>query len=419
MGGNAVSGTGGTIFGPGEAITTVDGNVSTFGPYVQSAPLGTTTNAATGALSADGVLKSSIEIVGGQGVLTWLAQDNPVVLKFRTAPAGALNVDASWGPEEVVDTVGETSANLETANGPSGMFAIYGDYATGDLRLRRWNGSIFGPATVVARNALFADISEDPSGGLHVTWIDSEDGAGPIMYRHSADGNTWDPPVAIADGSPVSVGIGVNRSGEGVLSYNEAGPDGNQVSFARIPPAPVLGESVDITPLKGVVATKCKGQKKFTRLRAARSIPVGCIVDTTRGTIELTSAKNRTKTQTARFFDGTFVVRQKKSKSPDTVLELTAPRCGRSGKRLPPGIAGSVLAPRGRRGGNGLWGSGKGNYTTTGKSGSGSVRGTIWFVEDRCDGSTFFRVKSGVVEVRDFVEKRTISLRAGQTYLAN
>ena len=64
-----------------------------------------------------------------------------------------------------------------------------------------------------------------------------------------------------------------------------------------------------------------------------------------------------------------------------------------------------------------LWGHGKGRTRTSGNNGSGTVRGTFWLTEDRCDG-TFFRVKQGVVAVRDFTRHRTVVLHAGQHYLA-
>jgi hypothetical protein len=45
------------------------------------------------------------------------------------------------------------------------------------------------------------------------------------------------------------------------------------------------------------------------------------------------------------------------------------------------------------------------------------VRGTIVTIADRCDG-TLTRVQRGVVVVRDFRRRRTIVVRAGQSYLA-
>jgi ferric-dicitrate binding protein FerR (iron transport regulator) len=45
------------------------------------------------------------------------------------------------------------------------------------------------------------------------------------------------------------------------------------------------------------------------------------------------------------------------------------------------------------------------------------VRGTIWLVQDRCDG-TLTKVTRGTVRVRDFKAKRTVTVKAGHTYLA-
>jgi hypothetical protein len=45
------------------------------------------------------------------------------------------------------------------------------------------------------------------------------------------------------------------------------------------------------------------------------------------------------------------------------------------------------------------------------------VRGTIWWAQDTCKG-TLFRVKRGVVTIKDFTSGRTLKLHAGQRYLA-
>jgi hypothetical protein len=45
------------------------------------------------------------------------------------------------------------------------------------------------------------------------------------------------------------------------------------------------------------------------------------------------------------------------------------------------------------------------------------VRGTIWEVIDRCDG-TLTKVRRGKVAVRDFRLRRTVLVRAGKSYLA-
>jgi hypothetical protein len=45
------------------------------------------------------------------------------------------------------------------------------------------------------------------------------------------------------------------------------------------------------------------------------------------------------------------------------------------------------------------------------------VRGTFWLIQDRCDG-TLTQVVEGTVDVLDAVRKKTVSVSAGQSYLA-
>jgi uncharacterized repeat protein (TIGR01451 family) len=64
-----------------------------------------------------------------------------------------------------------------------------------------------------------------------------------------------------------------------------------------------------------------------------------------------------------------------------------------------------------------LWGSAKGKFRTRARYSSATVRGTIWQTVDRCDGS-LTKVVESVVDVQDFVKKKTVTLTAGQSYLA-
>lgn len=64
-----------------------------------------------------------------------------------------------------------------------------------------------------------------------------------------------------------------------------------------------------------------------------------------------------------------------------------------------------------------LWGNGKGRFRTRGRYASATVRGTIWFTADRCDG-TLTQVKKGVVSVSDFTRRKTVRVTAGKSYLA-
>jgi uncharacterized repeat protein (TIGR01451 family) len=65
----------------------------------------------------------------------------------------------------------------------------------------------------------------------------------------------------------------------------------------------------------------------------------------------------------------------------------------------------------------GLWGTAKGNFRTTARFSSATVRGTIWLVQDRCDGS-LTQVVRGTVAVLDTARNKTVLVSDGGSYLA-
>jgi hypothetical protein len=169
--------------------------------------------------------------------------------------------------------------------------------------------------------------------------------------------------------------------------------------------------------------------KGFVPLTGALlNIPMGSTIDTTKGRIALTSAADTAgaKTQTADFYQGIFQVKQsvpnKKPKKPaplvtDLVLkdQIARSQCAPL-KGARSAIADKKKGPKSVLGKP--WGNGKGKFRTNGKYSSATVRGTIWLVQDRCDG-TLTTVKRGVVAVRDFKRKKTVSVKAGHSYLAS
>ena len=101
----------------------------------------------------------------------------------------------------------------------------------------------------------------------------------------------------------------------------------------------------------------------------------------------------------------------------DTVVPQRRPRRHATASARRTGGREHRKGHHGRSRENGLWGNGHGNYRTKGHYGSATVRGTIWFVQDR-PRSTFFKVRRHTVLVRDFKRHRGILLHAGQHYLA-
>ena len=177
-------------------------------------------------------------------------------------------------------------------------------------------------------------------------------------------------------------------------------------------PPPVVGKTVVVDVVSGTI--KIKGRNgRFRTLKADESIPVGSTIDATKGKVRLTSAANRSgATQSAVFYQGQFAVTQTKGAKPITQLALNAKLSCTTKKK---GRKASTSAKRKkvRR----LWGDGKGRFRTKGKHGAATVKGTRWLTEDRCT-RTLVRVKRGKVTVRDFVKRKTVTVKQGRAYVA-
>jgi alpha-tubulin suppressor-like RCC1 family protein len=181
-------------------------------------------------------------------------------------------------------------------------------------------------------------------------------------------------------------------------------------------PAPVAGQSVNIDPVDGIVKTKCPGKDDFARIELAVQIPLSCLVDARNGTVDLTASKGSSgQTESADFWGGIFGVGQEAGDNKEAVMTL-AGRLECEKRKLRKKNGRVMFRSRGQ--GRKLWGSGKGNYTTTGSHGAATVQGTTWLVADRCDGSTLFKVAEGTVWVQDFVKNIQVVLQAGDSYIA-
>ncbi|HME03760.1 MAG TPA: hypothetical protein VKG38_12115, partial [Solirubrobacteraceae bacterium] len=203
-------------------------------------------------------------------------------------------------------------------------------------------------------------------------------------------------------------------------------------------PAPVLGKTVNVKVVSGVVFVKLpagahlsavspfdsafeslsKGSG-FIPLTEARQIPVGSTLDTTGGVVELATATAAAgKPQIGDFGAGIFTILQNRSQRGLTNLNIvnntanTHQVCTTVGKKASAAAKRLSSKVLGRLNGNA-----HGKYTTRGQYSAATVRGTIWSVVNRCDG-TLTQVSRGVVSVRDFVRRKTITLHAGQHYLA-
>ena len=121
------------------------------------------------------------------------------------------------------------------------------------------------------------------------------------------------------------------------------------------------------------------------------------------------------KRQRGDFLSGLFQVRQSKRRSAKGLTDLVLK--GSSFRSCRASRGKSARAALSRRRIRRLRANARGRFRTTGRNSSATVRGTKWFMEDRCDG-TLTVVSRGRVVVRDFRRRRNITVRAGKRYLA-
>ena len=208
------------------------------------------------------------------------------------------------------------------------------------------------------------------------------------------------------------------------------------------PPPPVLGKSVNVTPVSGVVyielppganlaavspfsgslgvqafAALAKG-RRFIPLTEARQIPVGSVLETTGGVARIATATSKPKEQQfGNFGAGIFKLLQNRKQKGLTDLDIVdnhsaSQVCATVGKKGKARVAKLSSKTLGR-----VSASAHGHFAVRGQYSAATVRGTVWSVANRCEG-TLTHVTRGVVLVRDFRRRKTITLFTGQSYLA-
>jgi hypothetical protein len=178
---------------------------------------------------------------------------------------------------------------------------------------------------------------------------------------------------------------------------------------------PVLGQSVNVDVRSGTVTVKLPGSSAYVPVTDLSSIPVGSLLDTRDGSITLRSALAAGGTQAGIFHGGLFEIRQPANGKGVTELVLRGamPACPRA-----KATAAATKKKKKRKPPRRLWGhDDHGNFRTRGGNSVATVRGTAWFVEDRCDG-TLTRVSKGAVSVYDSHRHVSVVVRAGHSYLA-
>jgi hypothetical protein len=176
--------------------------------------------------------------------------------------------------------------------------------------------------------------------------------------------------------------------------------------------APSAGQAVNARVESGQVLIQ-RGST-FVPLTGAETVPVGAVIDATNGSVVVTAAQGGSRRGTATLAAGIFTIRQARARGnratpTDVVLggRSFARACRvAKGRRPSKGVVRQVRAVT-----KGLWRSiGRASTTTV-------TKGATWALQDRCDG-TLTTVRAGSARVRDKRRKRTVTVKAGRSYLA-
>ncbi|HEY4828074.1 MAG TPA: IPT/TIG domain-containing protein [Solirubrobacteraceae bacterium] len=188
------------------------------------------------------------------------------------------------------------------------------------------------------------------------------------------------------------------------------------------PPPPILGQSFNVRTISGLVLVKVP-HGGFVPLTELKRLPSGTEVDARLGSLELiTSNGEKGKTQHGTFGGAIFKLTQTRSGATKGLVTLSIVENAFKGA---PSYALCTKHPAGEASAAALssktlqllHASGHGKFRTSGRYSAATVRGTIWTIADRCDGTLVHDVTDSV-SVTDFVHHKTIILHSGQSYLA-
>ena len=249
------------------------------------------------------------------------------------------------GAEIPVANYPELVSTIKIAGGARGVVAVVtgGRPGAAFLESRRLAGNAF---TSPVRLTAPADsspgvpfVTADQTGRFHLVWRS----ANAVRYRRSENGTAWTAPSTIvAAGSPVfelvasagpdGAGWALWHQGTGSAPIFVAPLAASATAAPQPPPPPVAGRTVNVAVVSGTVRVRLRGTNRFVDLRRLRQVPTGSELDTLRGRVRLTSAAAR-GTQTGLFYNGRFVVTQRRTGARLTDLRLSGPLAARAARR--------------------------------------------------------------------------------------
>jgi hypothetical protein len=324
----------------------------------------------------------------------------------RYTGIGDVNDQASWTPETDI-------GQLDTphvVSGPSGVILVAQDDLSGaTMQARHYDGTTFGARVKITDGTHAQDVVQDGGGRVHI--VSSKYGGknGLFYYASSYDGSSWVDEGIDFPSLAQNMRLAVNPDHFGTAVGTLY--DNGHVFAARVGPAAAEitpGKFVGASVVSGQVLIKLPGSNKFVALGPNDVVPVGSIIDATKGRVRITIKLSNSKLYTSDFYQGVFRVTQAKSGLGTMVL------VGGNFKVCGHGAAVRAAKVKVIRQ---LWGNGKGKFATKGRYASAAIRGTTWDTIDRCDG-TQIKVTKGQVLVTDFKAHKKVVVKAGHSYLA-
>jgi hypothetical protein len=196
------------------------------------------------------------------------------------------------------------------------------------------------------------------------------------------------------------------------------GPDQTfTAAAAPAPPPPVIGKSQDVKPVSGQVFIRTPSGQ-FILVTGPTQIRSGTVIDARHGSIQIVVSIGKGKTQQGIFGGAIFKLTQAKDGVTNLLLvegefpgapSYTICKAHKAADATTAALSTQTLQL--------LHASAHGKFRTTGRYSAATVRGTIWTIADRCDGTLTHDITDSVA-VNDFVHHKTIILHAGQSYLA-
>lgn len=184
---------------------------------------------------------------------------------------------------------------------------------------------------------------------------------------------------------------------------------------------PVAGRSALLTPVETSAGYRLRlpGGRRFFALAEDVRVPVGSTIDARAGEVRVETTLGRGAVrQEVIASTGMFSLRQRLGRLGQTELRLRGGFLGRcrgssartAGATRQLRLRSPEPRPNRRR-------RRPERLVVIGRYVTAAPRGTTWMMQDRCDG-TLTAVETGTVTVYDRVRRRTVTIRAGATYLA-